>query len=459
MKIRDYVSEVLGEAEPTDWQQGRRSAAATTSKAALLSRCAADIEPKRIDFLWPGRIALGKHTAIAGEAGIGKSQLSDYVAAIVSRGGLWPCGEGRAPLGNVIIFSAEDGADDTIVPRLIAAGADVERVHIVSAVLQEDGKGRRTFNLQADLALLEREIVRIGDVALVIIDPISSYMGKADSHKNAEVRGALEPLSEMAARLNVAILSITHFSKAGAGNNSKALHRFIGSIAFVGAPRAAFAVIEDPDNEGRILLLHAKTNMGRKAQGLAYRLVQTIVGDPGQGIVASYVVWDSEPVALSADEALRASEDGGDRSAAAEAEEFLRDLLRNGPATARDGEDHARALCISRRTLERARKKLGVIAEKAGLQEGWTWRLPPEDRQDRLKTATKNNGGLQPDLAVFGSPAPSEPPKAGLLSAPQSAPASDPWEDLGIPGFLDRANGPDRAPAVGPPGDSLDDFK
>jgi putative DNA primase/helicase len=197
------------------------------------------------------------------------------------------------------------------VPRLIAAGADLRRVHIVSAVLQEGGQGRRTFNLQADLALLERKIAEIGDVALVIIDPISSYMGKADSHKNSEVRGALEPASEMAERVRVAILSITHFSKSGAGGNSKALHRFIGSIAFVGAPRAAFAVIEDAENEGRMLVLHAKNNMAAKPQGLAYRLEQRLVGDPGDCIVASHVVFDSAPVSVSADEALRATADAG----------------------------------------------------------------------------------------------------------------------------------------------------
>ena len=183
------------------------------------------------------------------------------------RASLWPCNEGRAPVGNVIILNAEDGADDTIVPRLIAAGADLKRVHIVSAVMQEDGKGRRSFNLQADLALLEKKIAEIGDVALVIIDPISSYMGKTDSHKNAEVRSALEPASEMAERMKVAILSITHFSKTGAGNNGKALHRFIGSIAFVGAPRAAFAVIQDTDNEGRMLLLQWKTALRGEQSG------------------------------------------------------------------------------------------------------------------------------------------------------------------------------------------------
>jgi hypothetical protein len=445
MRDRDEVAEVLGESEG--------------SSAQLISRCAADIEPKRIDFLWPGRIARGKHTAIAGEPGDGKSQLSIYIAATISRGAEWPCGEGRAPVGNVIILNAEDGADDTVVPRLIAAGADRDRVHIVSAVLQDGGKGRRTFNLQADLELLERKITEIGDVALVIIDPISSYMGKTDSHKNSEVRGALEPASEMAERFKVAILSITHFSKSGSGNNTKALHRFIGSIAFVGAPRAAFAVIEDADNEGRILLLHAKNNMAAKMQGLAYRLVQRIVGEEGQGIVASYVTWDSQPVTVSADEALRANDGGGDRKAANEAEEFLQDSLSQGPIPARQGEEDARALGIAPRTLKRARKKLGVIAEKGGLKEGWTWRVPSEGGQDPPKSANKYNGPLRPSLAPFGSPQPSLSPKA--------VPAGDAWHELDIPPSLRRAplvepvkaTKGGHAPALGPPGDSMDDFQ
>jgi hypothetical protein len=404
--------------------------------------------------LWRGRIARGKHTAIAGEPGNGKSQLAIYIAATISRGGEWPFGEGRAPIGNVIIFNAEDGADDTVVPRLMAAGADMSRVHIVSAV-QEGSKGRRAFNLQADLALLERKIAEIGDVALVIIDPISSYMGKTDSHKNAEVRGALEPVSEMSERLQVAILSITHFSKSGANTNTKALHRFIGSIAFVGAPRAAFVVVEDTDREDRILFLHAKNNVAREPQGLAYRLVQRLVGDAGQEIVASYVAWESEPVTISADDALRASDGGGDRSAATEAEEFLREKLSQGPVFAREGEGDARALGIAPRTLKRARKKLGVIAEKGGLKEGWTWRLPsPEECQAPPKSANKSSGTLRTGLAPFEV-------------SPQPSPTSNPTDDYPeMPDCLRRSppvqpptqvNG--RTPALGPPGDSLEDFK
>src|SRR5262249_47056715 len=160
-----------------------------------------------------------------------------------------------------------------------------------------DGKGQRIFNLQTDIELLERKITKIGDVALVVIDPVSSYLGRTDSHKNSEVRGVLEPLSEMAERTHVAILTITHFSKSGAAHTTKALHRFIGSIAFTGAPRVAFAVIDDAEQEERRLFLHAKNNLAPSPQGLAFRLEQTIVGD---GIVASRVYWAAEPVAITA---------------------------------------------------------------------------------------------------------------------------------------------------------------
>jgi putative DNA primase/helicase len=240
--------------------------------------------------------------------------------------------------------------------------------------------------LQADLALLETEIRRIGDVALVIIDPISSYMGKIDSHKNSEVRGALEPASEMADRMKVAILSITHFSKTGSGNTNKALHRFIGSIAFIGAPRAAFAVIEDSENEGRILLLHAKNNMAAKPQGLAYRLLQTIVGDD---IVASYVHWEDTPVAISANEALAAAENTG-QGGREKAEEFLRERLSGGPVLQKEVKKDAEGAGLAWATVRRAKDQLGIKPEKDGMDGGWFWGLPKmlksaEDAQFRTE--------------------------------------------------------------------------
>jgi hypothetical protein len=133
------------------------------------------------------------------------------------------------------------------------------------------------------------------------IDPISSYLGKVDGHHNAEVRSVLDPLSEMAERMRVAVASITHFNKPG--DSKRALHRIIGSIAFVAAARIAFAVVADAEKEGRLLFLPVKNNIARRPPGLAYYLTQSLVARdvvPG-GIVASSVDWCREPVDIDVD--------------------------------------------------------------------------------------------------------------------------------------------------------------
>jgi putative DNA primase/helicase len=352
----------------------RQNPTGSKRDGTLVSRCAADITPEKIEWLWPGRLARGKHTCIAGEPGTGKSQLSIAIIAAVTTAAEWPCSEGQAPLGNVIILCAEDGAADTIVPRLLAAGADLNRVHIVSAV--RDGDSSRALNLQHDLHLLEKKIAEVGDVALVVVDPVSSYLGKTDSHKNSEVRGVLEPLSEMAERTRVAILSVTHFSKAGANNTTKALHRFIGSIAFTGAPRAAFAVIEDAEHDGRRLFLHAKNNLTRPPQGLAFRLGQCLVGN---GIVASHILWDAEPVAITANEALAADAAGTDiRTNKAEAMELLRVVLAEGPVPAAEVNRTGREHRLTAKAIRSAREALGVKIERNGFGPGSKslWSLP-----------------------------------------------------------------------------------
>jgi hypothetical protein len=205
----------------------------------LISHRASDIQPERLEWVWPGRIARGKVALLGGPPGLGKSQVTANIAAIVSSGGEWPCGEGRAPQGGVLILSAEDGIADTIVPRLIAAAADLEQVHIIAAATRPDGTGRRTFSLKTDVDLLERLAQEAGSVRLIIIDPISAYMGGADGNGNVETREVLEPLAEMANRLGIAVVAVTHLNKGGAGNQS-ALNRFAGSIAFVAAARSAY---------------------------------------------------------------------------------------------------------------------------------------------------------------------------------------------------------------------------
>ena len=154
-----------------------------------------------------------------------------------------------------------------------------------------DEKGRRSFNLQTDLQLLETMMAEIGDVHAVIIDPASAYMGKnVDSHNDQSVRTVLAPLAEMASRLGVAIISIMHFNKGNAQVGTKVMHRFMASVAFIAAARVAFAAIRDPEDDKRHLFLHAKNNLAEPAPGLAYRIEQDFVTE--MRIKTSHVVWE-----------------------------------------------------------------------------------------------------------------------------------------------------------------------
>lgn len=254
----------------------------------------------------------------------------------------------------------------------------------------ESGNCRRGFNLQADLAELEKKIADVGDVALVEIDPISSYMGKTDSHKNADVRGVLEPIAEMAERTRVAVWTVTHFSKPNSGTATKAHHKFIGSIAFVAAARAAFVVIDDPDDKERRLFLHAKNNLAEPAQGLAFRLKQRIVGE---GIPSSFVEWEPEPIPTTANEALAG--DGRSNLALTEAEYFLQALLAAGPVPSKQLDTEAQEAGVTKATLRRAKAKLGVKSYKDGMMGAWFCALP--------KTLNPTEDAHLKDMSAFGT--------------------------------------------------------
>jgi putative DNA primase/helicase len=355
---------------------------ANTPRALAMVR-ASDVELKPIDWLWPGKFALGKLALIAGEPGLGKSQLTARLAATVTTGGTWPSDNLHCSQGSVVLFSAEDDASDTIVPRLKAAGADLEQIQIVSAVHGGDGKapGRRAFNLQTDLDLLEKAMRELGNVRLVVIDPITSYLGRGvDSHKNADVRSILEPVGELAARYGAAFVGITHFSKGG---EASALNKFIGSIAFIAAARAAFVVTTDPDSDvpSRRLFLPVKNNLAPKGDGLSFHIEQAMIEG---GICASRIEWGDDVVTKTADEILAAASEDSSSSQRSEAAEFLRVCLADGPKATKAIEAEAKDAGIAWRTVIRAKKDLGIDASPRTVQrEGglpplnrWWWSLP-----------------------------------------------------------------------------------
>jgi putative DNA primase/helicase len=349
---------------------------APTDVDLLVISKAADLEMRGVDWLWPGRFALGKIGLIAGLPDMGKGQIAAFLAAAVTAGIALPCDEGSAPRGNVIWFNAEDDARDTVVPRLVAAGADLKRVHFVNGA--RVGGEDKTFSLVTDLRLLRRAIEKIGNVVLVIIDPMSAYLGvgKVDGRSATDVRGVLTPLKAMAEELHVAVIGIAHFNKKD--DIKSALLRVSDSIAYVAAARHVYAVIDDPEDKNSKLFVKAKNNLARDTKALRYGMGVAPVGHDaklGVDINAPFIVWHSQHVDITANEAMQAA---GGHTAKREAREFLLERLETGPAKQNDILDEAKQEGIAEKTLRRAKKDLGVKSKKErGKIDGeWLWELP-----------------------------------------------------------------------------------
>jgi putative DNA primase/helicase len=277
----------------------------------------------------------------------------------------------------VILLSAEDDASDTVVPRLLAACANLEHVEIVKMVRETK---RRMFSLVTDLPLLREKIAAVGNVKLVQIDPISAYLGvgKVDSFRTTDVRAVLAPLVDLAAELKVAVVGIMHFNKKVDVTN--ALLRISDSLAFGATARHVYAVVDDAANK-RKLVVRGKNNIARhNIPALAYVFGVRNVGiDPhtGEIIQAPHVIWTCH-VDVTAGEAMQAASGGSIPSARDDAKKFLTDMLASGPKPSPEIEEAAEADGISRRTLFRAKKELGVRAKKE--EGGWYWH-PPQQRK------------------------------------------------------------------------------
>ena len=392
-KLTAYIDAGIVRLEREQERKERAVALDAGAACSIAYRCVADIEAQPVRWLWPGRIPRGKVSLIVGHAGLGKSQATDSLAAIASTGGTWPVDRSRCERGSVIILSAEDDAADTTRPRLEAAGADLSRVYVLDAVREETQGGEiraRTFNLATDITNLGALFAKLQDVALLVIDPVSAYLGNIDSHKNADVRSMLAPLAELAARHGVAVVCVSHLNK---NSGTEALLRVQGSIAFGAAARAVWGVARDKGNPARRLFLPLKLNLGADESGLAFAVEGFALHS---GIETSRVVWEGAPVTVTAEEAFAPDMDREDRTAVEEAKEFLADLLAMGPVSSKRIYADAREAGHSERTIRRAQKALGIEAKKDGTGP-WLWELP----QKMAKTA---EDGHTKSVDAFGNP-------------------------------------------------------
>ncbi|MGD9542473.1 AAA family ATPase [Methylocystis sp.] len=373
---RDTPQEPVGAYVPPPGEPIRVANGASQRPAVELT-CASTLRPEPVNWLWPGWLARGKMHIIGGQPGTGKTTLAMRMAATTTIGGRWPDGS-HSPLGNVVIWSGEDDPADTLLPRLVASGADVERVFFVGDVAQ--GEERRPFDPAKDMEPLREAIAKTGGCKLLIVDPVVSAVA-ADSHKNADTRRALQPLVDLAASVNAALLGITHLNKGTSGREP--IERITGSIAFGALARVVMIAAKEGWTEDgtppRRFLARAKSNIRPDEGGFAYELLQEPM--PGNDRIIASIAIFGEAIEGTARDMLAAAEaePSEDNGALGEAEDFLKKQLAEGPVQTTELKAAATAHAIAWRTVERAKKMLGVEATRIGeegVRGGGRWMCP-----------------------------------------------------------------------------------
>ncbi len=338
---------------------------------------AADLEPQALRWVWPGWLAAGKLHILAGSSGTGKTTIALNIIAAVTAGR--PLPDGHIPQrGRAVIWSGEDDPADTLVPRLIAAGADLTRVQFIGAV--NDKGSRYPFDPAQDVPLLAERLAHEKDVSIILIDPIVSAVAN-DSHKNAEVRRSLAPLVDMAAGIGAALIGITHYTKGTAGRDP--LERVTGSLAFGALARIVWGTVRqagaDDDTDRSMTLARAKSNIGPDGGGFAYAFDQVEVAP---GIVTSRIRWVAALEGTAREllsESLSSSDEGGSIE---DAIGFLRALLEDGPMPTKQIQAESTGAGHAWKTVRYAKDRLRVEARRDGFGKGgtWVWALPPDHR-------------------------------------------------------------------------------
>lgn len=309
-----------------------------------------EVEPKEVEWLWYPYIPLGKVTMIHGDPGDGKSTFMLNIAAALTRGEPLPfMDEGSEPM-NVIYQNTEDDLDDTVIPRFMKAGGDLNRIFFID-------EREKSLSFSDERI---GETIRQTDAKLIIFNPISSYLGNDVSINLAnEVRSRMNYLIEVAKETKCAVVVIGHMNKM---SGAKAMYRASGSIDIIGAARSSLVVGQSPDNPDNRIMAVQKCNLAEKGLSIEFTI------EDGK-------VTPLQQVDVSADELLNSSASVGNRSntKTEKAKEVLVEMLSAGEKAQQEIIAKMTELGISKRTAELAKSELGIKSRRNG--SCWTWRL------------------------------------------------------------------------------------
>ena len=368
-------------------QSAPSSTAATSNPVVTLTRASA-IVPRNTEWAWKGRIPLGAVTLTVGPGGLGKSTLIYDRIAKLTQGALE--GDLFGTPVTVLIATAEDDPNAVVVPRLMAVGADLDRVYIVT-LTHEEVVG--DIELPRDIEQLGQRVAQ-KHAKFLFVDPLMAHISlRLDAHRDQHVRAVLGPLRRLGEEHGIAIVCTLHLNKR---ETADVLTRVGGSVGFGAAARSVLLLAkgkdapvedgtdeveetEDTADDGSRIMAHAKCNVGPLTPSLQLRVNEKILtkaGPKGEDIITSTIVWGGE-VSISA-EKLLAEAGGAKAKPANRAMVLLRDLLFSGPLPA----DDVKAVLDAEKITERARKtakaKLAIQSAKRGFAAGWTWALPPK---------------------------------------------------------------------------------
>ena len=376
--------------EATPPKETKRESAAPPPPAPCADQTASSIKPKRVKWLWQDRIPLGKITLFAGNPDNGKSLAAIDLAARVTTGSPFPDGVNTFPPSDVLMMLGEDDLEDTAVPRLMAAGANRDFIHFLETTTGANGFGQSEIRLDEDLPHVEASLQKYPNARLLVIDPISNYLGRASMVSEQEVREKiLMPLKRLAEKHRVAVVLIMHLNKK---SDLEAISRVGGAMAFVGVARASWLFIRDASSEeGEIKdsfsMARIKSNLTKASSGgTAYHIQSSpVMTDDDGEVFAPYVVWDGV-VQKSADDVMASHHankhegpgrhEGSDKKLQ-RAIHWLQTTLASGYLLSDDVFDRAdEEEGIKEITLRRAAKTLGIQPhQRKGV--GWVWELSP----------------------------------------------------------------------------------
>ena len=333
---------------------------------------ASDITVREVEWLWPQRIAYGTITIIDGDPGAGKSTIALDFAARLSVGTELP-GGGECDAAGVVVLTSEDAFGSTVVPRLKAAGANLNNINLVRGVKGSHGE-TELISIPENMVVL-REAIHSVNARLVVIDPLIAFISlQAHAHNDQQIRRALAPLARLAEETGVAVLALRHLTKKP---GTSALYRGGGSIGLIGAARTGLIVGKDPYDPTCRVLAMTKSNLGEYAPSLRYRIVGQSSSPGEEPWEASAIEWIGLSD-VSADQLVAvSSEDKG--GAIKDAVEFLREVLKDGPMMAKEVFHLAKEGGHTKTTLKRAAKELTVVktSQHDGKNiVGWEWSLP-----------------------------------------------------------------------------------